>query len=632
MKIFDIEADALLYEASKIHVISIFDGETGDINSYFDQKRVGKYESAGSIDHAIEQLTTSGERYIGHNICGYDYPLMRKLYPDVDEALPPLLHYQSSSPGFLVTDTMTLSNILYPRNYEHGLDYWAKKLNMVKPVQDQWHTLDESMIHRNREDVRINVKLHLHMLKRLEKYKEAAPDTHWFEAINTEQYVLQIHAQQVITGVRYDTLKAVALEKELRGEEQKLRDYIVPRAPKHVEPICKSTPVNKPYTKAGKFSAPVLNHFPSEKEAIEANIRGPFSRIKIEPLNMDSDQQLKDFMLKLGWKPLEWNKSKKTKEVTSPKLTEESFDSLPSGLGQQIAKYKKITHRRGLIINRKGEEKGALYLLRPDGRVSAEAHVCGTPTTRYRHTGAVCNIPRITTLYGDTIRSLYCVPDEWWMLGGDLKGIDIRMIGHYAYPYPGGKEMCEEILAGDFHGNNADFWSVPRDDAKSGLFALCYGCTPPTLAATLKKPLSEGNYLYRTFWEKRRPIKMLVDDLERSFKAKGYLKGLDGRRVSVSRKGIELNRIAQTGAAIVFKVWMYYNHNKIYEHKMQHVIKQLIAYHDELQYESRNNSRIMAEYFADIFGKNATQVGVDLKLNMPMAADFKIGKNWAECH
>lgn len=58
------------------------------------------------------------------------------------------------------------------------------------------------------------------------------------------------------------------------------------------------------------------------------------------------------------------------------------------------------------------------------------------------------------------------------MLGLDLKGIEIRMAAHFAYPYPGGKELADEILSGDFHTANATLWDVDRNTGKTGLYLL----------------------------------------------------------------------------------------------------------------------------------------------------------------
>lgn len=58
------------------------------------------------------------------------------------------------------------------------------------------------------------------------------------------------------------------------------------------------------------------------------------------------------------------------------------------------------------------------------------------------------------------------------MVGTDLKGIEIRMAAHFIWRYKGGPKLAAEILHGDFHQGNADIWDVPRNDAKTGLYAL----------------------------------------------------------------------------------------------------------------------------------------------------------------
>jgi DNA polymerase I-like protein with 3'-5' exonuclease and polymerase domains len=627
--VFDSEANGLMWDVTKIHVISLSDEkDDSQIDTYFDAPQVGKYKPAGSIDEAIRFITNYNGYVVGHNIAGYDIPMFKKIKPDLTKHLPPLMKYSEGVTRLL--DTYALSCLLYPQQKKHGLDYWGEKLGVEKPVQDQWHTLDESMIHRNREDVKINKNLLKHLKERREKCRD---DTriNWVNAIDTEQDIMQIHAIQLREGVRYNIMKAIETEELLGEKEGYLAKVISTNAPPIITK--NKTPVSKPYKMDGNFSKMTLDHFGSEYEARSWNIKGPFTRIGYTPLNPDSDDQLKKYMLSLGWKPTEWNKSKKTGLRTSPKLTEDSYASLPPGLGQQIAEYNIVTHRRGMILNRKEKEKGGLWVVDPrTGRLPAEAFTCGTPTARYRHSGVVCNIPRKKKAYGEIIRSLFCVPEIWWLLGLDLKGIEIRMIAHFCYDYPGGREMAEEILYGDFHQANADFWGVDREISKVGLFSLCYGCEAPTLASQIGKPMNEAKYLFDIFWEKRRPIKLLSEDLKRSYKANGCLIGLDGRRVSVREERKLLNTCIQGASAVVFKNWLIKNYLTTVVKKLNDIVVQVIAYHDEGQWECRNESEDFAKYVGTLFQDNSLGVGRDFRINVPIAADVKTGKNWAETH
>jgi len=159
-----------------------------------------------------------------------------------------------------------------------------------------------------------------------------------------------------------------------------------------------------------------------------------------------------------------------------------------------------------------------------------------------------------------------------------------------------------------------------------------YGCTPPKLAQSLGRPANQGKRLFADFWENRKPLKLLNDDLLTAYRSKGSLTGLDGRRLSVREERKLLNTLIQGASAVIFKYWMWLNRWDIQVTHQEEVVKQVIAYHDELQYECRTSSRIEVEDLATDFQFNATETGKRFNIAVPVEADFKIGKNWRETH
>ena len=73
MLVFDIETNGLLYDVSKIHCIATFDTET-ETSCVFNDRG----EQSGSIQDGINQIMESSS-IAGHNIIGYDLPVIRKL-------------------------------------------------------------------------------------------------------------------------------------------------------------------------------------------------------------------------------------------------------------------------------------------------------------------------------------------------------------------------------------------------------------------------------------------------------------------------------------------------------------------------------------------------------------------------
>ena len=116
-------------------------------------------------------------------------------------------------------------------------------------------------------------------------------------------------------------------------------------------------------------------------------IGGAFSKVNFEKYDLDSPDQLKEFLFTIGWVPDEWNFNKETGERTSPKITESSLKSIGSSdLGRWISRYYTLRHRRNTLENIKNpEEKGLLSFLDDNNTVAADAFTIVTPTYRYRH-------------------------------------------------------------------------------------------------------------------------------------------------------------------------------------------------------------------------------------------------------
>ena len=97
--IFDLEANGLYHDATQIHCIAYYDSELDEILSFNDECP-GKGMSSPIVRaiQYIEQAST----IVGHNIIGYDLPLIQKLYPFFE-------------PNGCIVDTLLLSRLYHPR-------------------------------------------------------------------------------------------------------------------------------------------------------------------------------------------------------------------------------------------------------------------------------------------------------------------------------------------------------------------------------------------------------------------------------------------------------------------------------------------------------------------------------------
>ena len=97
--IFDLESNGLYNDATQIHCIAYYDDELGEILSFNDECP-GKGMSS-PIVRAIQYIQQASV-ICGHNIIGYDLPLISKLYPFFE-------------PRGIIIDTLLLSRLYNPR-------------------------------------------------------------------------------------------------------------------------------------------------------------------------------------------------------------------------------------------------------------------------------------------------------------------------------------------------------------------------------------------------------------------------------------------------------------------------------------------------------------------------------------
>jgi len=627
--IFDMESDNLLRESTKIHCISTYCMEDGKACLW----------GPSELEAGLAYLATA-THLVGHNIVGYDLPMFLK-------------HYKwKVGDGVQITDTLVLDCLLNPEAPSHSLANLAKRysLEQQKVEHEDWSTYTAEMGWRCESDVIINVEIYKRLIAQ-DGYSEE------LKALELEQEVLWIHAHQAVRGVRIDIDKGVKLYHVLDKKCKELGEEITREIPPEIRipslslikagllraEIESKVDVGlddthllllgqKAVKKDGHYTVNNLKYFEGEQPA-----QGPYNKVDIHKFNLNSHQEVTKYLLSLGWVPTEWNvvKDKITGEFrkTGPKLTEDSYHSLPDGVGKLIAQYNITKHRRSMLLNVRKKDGRICGILgevwhRKDKRISADGMTCGTPTRRYRHYGVV-NIPRPKTPYGKEIRELFTAGKGKRMLGIDLSGIEAVVLAHFCHKYTEGDSLAKSIMTGDFHDANAVLWGVDRDTAKSILYASMYGAGPAKLAAIKGCSESEGKKIKTAFYKKYPAVKELLKDLELGYKSnssKFIRNPLDGSRIYVRSKHKLLNCLIQTTAAVIFKIWMLKMDEAMPERAYQ-----IISMHDEIQVEY-SGTLSGAEMLGSKFSALAEYTGEELGIKVPVTAEAKIGYNWKETH
>lgn len=202
--VFDLESDGLLYEATKIWCICIKDLGTHKVHKF----------GPSEIETGLDCLR--GFKLIaGHNICGFDIPLIQKLYPQW---------------GYLhLRDTLCMSKLADPERFSgHSLDSYGKQFKRYKPEHDDWSKYSAEMMHRCSEDVEINVMLYKYLLGKFFKHWD------WLDSLKLEQEFAIDQAHQEMAGVDIDVDKALALIDRIDKEVAEIDPLLLSRMPKRV--------------------------------------------------------------------------------------------------------------------------------------------------------------------------------------------------------------------------------------------------------------------------------------------------------------------------------------------------------------------------------------------------------------
>jgi DNA polymerase I-like protein with 3'-5' exonuclease and polymerase domains len=181
-------------------------------------------------------------------------------------------------------------------------------------------------------------------------------------------------------------------------------------------------------------------------------------------------------------------------------------------------------------------------------------------------------------------------------------------------------------LNGDIHQKNADAAGITRPQSKTLIYATLYGAGPAKIGSIVGGGAKEGNEILHRFYRNTPALSRLMEKVKK-VAAKGYVPGLDGRRILVRSDHAALNTLLQGCGAIIAKQWSIEAHKVFKEKNIP--IQQVAFVHDEIQIETEER---FGEEVASIMVQSASQAGTTLGFRCPVDAESKIGKNWFDTH
>ncbi len=621
----DLEADGLLDTATKVHCGVFKNRATGEVVKF----------RPSQIQEMLQWLDTV-DVLIMHNGIGYDWPLLRKLYK-----------YEFKGKK---VDTLIMSRLLDPKRIvpyncpdkgigPHSVEAWGYRVGRGKPSHDDWSVFSEDMLHRCTEDVEIQSLIYDALL-------EESKGGKWRDAFLLSFELFTNIQKQEEYGWLVDREHMDACIKQLTRWIAMIDRVITPSLPMiiEVEETKKAGEYNyvkKPFLKSGEYSEAVNSW--CARSGINVDHRpvgGCFSRITFRPTDLNSNQETKDFLLREGWEPLEWN-TNDAGERTSPKLSKDDpFEGINGKIGKLVAKRVQCRQRRSII-------EGLIGLIRKDGRIGSAVNTLAV-TARATHRNIV-NIPKATSFYGKQMRRIFTSKDGFVLVGTDSDGCQLRMLaGRMNNPtYTAALVTGDKKKGTDNHSLTAKIGELEsRDIAKNVMYCLLFGGGDGKLAKTAKKPAGSGanlrDRLYRGLEGLGELVEMLTKEWRKTARQRynsefnrmeyfdGFITGLDGRPIKVPFEHQLLVYLLQSDEAIMMtKAYnkMCADLNNKYVYGVDYGV--VCWYHDEYTVECRKE---IAEDVKKICEDAIAWAGEFYKISCPHLGQGAIGKNWYSIH
>jgi len=612
--VVDLESNGLLPQMDTIHCIVLRDLDTNNIISCADQPGYHSLETA--LDFIKE-----ARLIVGHNVIKFDVPALKKIYPELE------LH-----PEVSFFDTLVASRLFWPelepvdhakwshidKKYfgRHSLAAWGERLGVSKikfkeeskkdndEVEDVWAKWTQSMQIYCEQDVEVSTKLYEYM-----SCQDADP-----RSLELEHQFALVMARQEAFGFPFNEKGAYALVNTLKARRSELEDQL-------------------------------QQTFPPIEEERWSEKTGKQLKTKVTIFNPASRQQTAE-RLKDKYPEIQFTSTEKG----SPKVDDDVLEALGEKYPEAklLAEYQLLNKRLGQIAE--GKEAWLKHCsLYKDGRIHGEVVTNACISGRCSHKRPnMAQVPSVGHAFGAECRALFYAPDGWLLVGADASGLELRALGAWlAYFDQGEYARLVSTEGFDIHTHNAKLFGIydgqgeitkaTRDLSKRLIYCVLYGGGAKKTGSIIAPDLSEdgqyrqGKKTIDTFYQNLPAIKELKDLIEERIAFRGYLTGIDGRRLQIRSKHSALNQLLQsTGAISVKKATTI-----LYEDLLQVGLKWgedfgFVAHvHDEVQTLVRpQHVQLYKELAIDSFRKS----GEYFQLKCPLTGEAREGKNWMETH
>lgn len=617
--IIDIETNGL--NPTKIWCVVILDVDTQEVLI---------------ADTTTKLLIDPKALYIGHNLIGFDLPVLKRLW-NVD-----------INPRNII-DTFVCSKLFnYSAKGGHSLDEWGKRLNYPKMEFDEWGEYpeaDKESDRRHRLALYCTNDCNLNRLVFLKLEKGIYSDR-WKRSLRLEHEVAFICRELQETGFRFDIERASNIRENLSRS-------------------------------IGSVFGRIQQYFP-DRTVPWPTIKNP-ERTRLEPFNPGSPKQVVEILNEVGWKPFEKTEGHKDCEKELQhlnrepeahrdkerlqflmerlvhyksygwKVSEENLETLPEDAPEGcrlLVKWRMLSKRLQTLdewLRSYDVGRGDSILT---GRIHGTFNSIGTWTHRMSHSNPnQGNVPSVDSkyhhpdlkelarTYGKDMRSCFCVDPGNTLLGVDADGIQLRILAHYMDD----QRFTDALVNGkkedgtDPHTLNTIPLEISlneRQRAKTFIYAWLLGAGLGKVAKILGCSLTEAGERVRRFIEFYPGLKRLKEEIIPGDAARGYFEAIDGRIIRCDEYHM-LAGYLQSGEAIIMKDACVEWKKEFKRERIEHRLVNFV--HDEWQTEIRDDP-----FTKEFASKSQTEAIINAGrrhiLRCPLGATAKFGINWYATH
>ena len=608
--IFDLEGNGLLETITRLHCIVISELGKDHVYEYGPEQ----------ITEALAHLARA-DTLIGHNIQSYDLPVLRKLC----EWAP--------RPACRIVDTLIAGRLILPHLAKidsevaarakdaafgqiygkYALEAWGVRLGIAKiGVEiDNFAEWSPEVQARCVSDVIVCKGL----------WQLLQPDGYPRAALELEHNVSAICDRITTDGVPFDTAAAEQLRK------------------------CWKT----------------------RRSELEAQLRNQFPTVK----NLNSRVQIGALLEARGWQP-----EQRTEKTKRPVIDDAVLETLPAIYPEfdGLAEHYILGRRLGQLANGK---QAWISNVHTDGRLHGGLIHIGTPHSRAKHLQPnMAQVPnhKKGAPFAAECRALFRHPNNWVFVTCDQSNLQDRGFAHYLAAHDGGA-YAQTFAAGiDQHWQTAialglipqetarnksgKVHTTIREGAKTFRYAFLFGAgglrIGQIIAHTVRAvmAIAPGSTLCAQFWAgNKHPseavlrqtgrrifnrfitatpgLRKLRANLSAEHRRRGWVEGLDGRRIPTEADYKSLNRIVTASEAVICKRWLIDVYAELCErfHYGPDGDAHLVLWiHDELVVCCKP---AIADLVGELLVRHARKAGEPYGFRVPLDADFKIGRDWA---